>query len=356
MKNPAPGSSTVECSFRRAWLLVALSLLLSIAEAGSDRQPGAFEPEFDDAPRAREVEEPAWFETSFLDLREDLEMATGAHRKRGLVVYFHQEDCAYCQALIETNFGSEDISRYTQRYFDVVSIDIWGSREVVDPQGLVLTERDYAVREQTNFTPSLIFYDADGNQALRLRGYYPPYRFRAALEYVAGGHYRQESFPEYLARADPPPKFELGDLNEQDFFDPPPFVLDRSRQPAQRPLVVFFEQRDCHACDILHTRAVADPQTLALLDRFEAVQLDLHAETPVITPSGGRTSAADRAAELGLFYAPTLVFFNERGDEIMRIDSVVRLYRLRRVLRFVLEKGYLEDATYQLWRRRQRNR
>ncbi len=356
MKNPAPGSSTVECPLRRAWLLVALSLLLPIAEAASDRQSGAFEPEFDDAPRAREVEEPAWFETSFLDLRDDLQVATGAHRKRGLVVYFHQEDCAYCQALIETNFGSEDISRYTQRYFDVVSIDIWGSREVVDPGGVVLTERDYAVREQTNFTPSLIFYDADGNQALRLRGYYPPYRFRAALEYVADGHYRQESFPDYLARADPAPKFELGDLNEQDFFSAPPFVLDRSRQPAETPLVVFFERRDCHACDILHTRAVDDPQTLALLDQFEAVQLDVESETPVITPTGGRTSAADWAAELGLFYAPTLVFFDERGDEIMRIDSVVRLYRLRRVLRFVLEKGYLEDATYQLWRRRQQIR
>jgi hypothetical protein len=40
----------------------------------------------------------------------------------------------------------------------------------------------------------------------------------------------------------------------------------------------------------------------------------------------------------------------------MRIDSVVRLYRLRRVLRFVLEKAYLEDPTYRLRRRRQRNR
>ena len=103
-------------------------------------------------------------------------------------------------------------------------------------------------------------------------------------------------------------------------------------------------------CDILHTRAVNDPQTLALLEQFEAVQLDVGSETPVITPTGRRISAADWAAELGFFYAPTLVFFNERGDEVMRIHSVVRLYRLRRVLRFVLEKGYLEDPTYQLWR------
>ena len=47
------------------------------------------------------------------------------------------------------------------------------------------------------------------------------------------------------------------------------------------------------------------------------------------------------------------MFFDARGNEVTRVDSVVRLYRLRRVLRFVLEKGYLEDATYQLWRRRQ---
>ena len=47
------------------------------------------------------------------------------------------------------------------------------------------------------------------------------------------------------------------------------------------------------------------------------------------------------------------MFVDGGGDEIMRSDAVVRRYRLRRVLRFVLDKGYLEDATYQLWRRRQ---
>lgn len=339
MNDPGPGGRSA------AWLLAALML------AG----PSAADPlqSFDDEPRSRHVEEPEWFTASFLDLREDLETAVRLHGKRGLIVYFHQEDCAYCEALIEVNFAAEDIVRYTRRHFDVVSIDIWGSREVVDIEGIVLTERDYAVRENTNFTPSLIFYDADGNQAMRLRGYYKPYRFRAALEYVADGHYRNEAFRDYLARADPPPKFDLGDLNEQDFFAAPPFVLDRSRQPAQRPLVVFFEQRDCHACDILHTSTVTDPGTEALLEQFEAVQLDMQSDTPVIAPSGKRTSAADWAADLGLFYAPTLVFFDERGEEILRVDSVVRLNRLRRVMRFVLEKGYLEDATYQLWRRRQ---
>lgn len=329
-----------------------LALMLLMAPVAALSQGGA-PPGFDDEPRSRYVEEPDWFKASFLDLREDLELAVRARGKRGLIVYFHQEDCAYCEALIEVNFADEDIARYTREHFDVVSIDIWGSREVVDPGGVVSTERGYAVREKTNFTPSMIFYNADGEKAMRLRGYHEPYRFRAALEYVADEHYRVASFRDYLERADPPPKFDLGDLNEQDFFSSPPFILDRSRRPADQPLVVFFEQRSCHACDILHSGSVVDDRTVALLEQFEAVQLDMHADTPVIAPSGERTTAARWADTLDLFYAPTLVFFDERGQEILRLDSVVRLNRLRRVLRYVLEKGYLEDATYQLWRRRQ---
>ena len=42
----------------------------------------------------------------------------------------------------------------------------------------------------------MVFYDTDGREALRLRGYYPPYRFLAALEYVADRHYGQERFRE----------------------------------------------------------------------------------------------------------------------------------------------------------------
>jgi len=334
----------------RIWLLAAL-LVCGATPAGGVDSEDAAATRFDDRPRARDTELPAWFKASFLDLREDLHEATIEGGKQALIVYFHQDNCAYCEALLRVNFAKEDIRRYTREHFDVVAIDIWGSREVVDPAGRRLTEREYAVRERTNFTPSMIFYDADAREALRLRGYYPPYRFRAALEYVAGGHYRDESFRDYLARADPPPKFDLGDLNERDFFIEPPYVLDRSRAPAERPLVVFFESRDCHACDVLHSEPLSDPRTLELLSSFEPVQLDMWSDTPVITPSGERTTAMQWAAELDLFYAPTLVFFDESGQEILRLDSVVRLYRLRKVLEYVLEKGYLVEPVYHRWLR-----
>jgi len=50
------------------------------------------------------------------------------------------------------------------------------------------------VHYKTNFTPSLIFYDREGTPVFRLRGYYPPYKFRAALQYVTEGFYKSENF------------------------------------------------------------------------------------------------------------------------------------------------------------------
>ncbi len=329
------------------WFLAAALCWVAAAPYTAVAETAALDDGFDiagidDTPRRRGVEHPPWFKHSFLDLREDLREAL-ERGKRGIIVYFGQRDCAYCEALMQVNWGREaDIVAYTRKHFDVIAIDIWGAREVTDLQGRVLTERELAVRERTHFTPSLIFYDGWGREALRLRGYYPPYKFRAALEYVVDGFYLTESLRDYLARADPPPKFDLGDLNEEPFFDAPPHALCRRRIPADRPLVVFFEQRECHACDILHSDPLQDARTRDLLERFQVVQLDMWAETPVITPAGERSTAREWAERLGLFYAPSLVFFDERGHEVFRLDSVARLYRLRNVLHYVLEKGYLE--------------
>ena len=110
-----------------------LALMLLMAPVAALSQGGAT-PGFDDEPRSRYVEEPDWFKASFLDLREDLELAVRARGKRGLIVYFHQEDCAYCEALIEVNFADEDIARYTREHFDVVSIDIWAAARWSTPR------------------------------------------------------------------------------------------------------------------------------------------------------------------------------------------------------------------------------
>lgn len=309
--------------------------------------------QFDDTPLDDVLVHPSWFKTSFLALDEDLKEAIDSGKK-GIVVYFGQKRCAYCKMLMEVNFKTPDIVTYTRRNFDVIPIDIWSPEEVTTPGGESMSEREYAQHLGNNFTPSLVFYDADGRIALRLLGYHPPYQFRAALEYVAGGHYQREKFSVYMARGDKTLRFEQGDLVEESFFEPPPFNLDRTHFSSELPLVVFFEQGNCHACDILHTEPLQRKTIRRLFSRFESVQLDMWSDTPVITPNGEQTTAKKWAAELDIFYAPSIVFFDEKGKEIIRVDSVVHFFRLRNVINYVLSRGYLTEPNFLRWSARTR--
>jgi len=333
-------------------LLCCVALLAASAGAVSDTaESDPFQ--FDDTPLEDLLEYPEWFKNSFLELDDDLREAADAG-KTGIIVYFGQKRCAYCKMLLEVNFRTPDIVSYTRQHFDVVPIDIWSPEQVTTPSGESMSEREYSQQLGTNFTPSLVFFDADGRVALRLRGYYPPYQFRAALEYVAGGHYLREKFPVYMARGDKTLRFEAEDLVEEPFFSPPPYNLDRSRFRAELPLVVFFEQGDCHACDILHTQPLRRSAVRMLFNRFESVQLNIYAETPVVKPDGTPSTAGEWARELGIFYAPSIVFFDEAGREIIRVDSVVRLFRLSNVLNYVVSRGYVTEPNFLRWSSRMR--
>ncbi len=91
-----------------------------------------------------------------------------------------------------------------------------------------------------------------------------------------------------------------------------------------------------------------------LFDRFESVQLDIHSNTPVVKPDGTPSTASEWARELGIFYAPSIIFFDENGREIIRVDSVVHLFRLRNVLNCVGSRGYLTEPNFLRWSSRAR--
>jgi thioredoxin-related protein len=309
-----------------------------------------FAPAIDDQPIFGYRDHPAWFRETFLELQDDLDSAI-RFGKRGLLVYFGQTSCAYCKALMEQDFGKREIAHYTRKHFDVIAINIHGEKSVTDFDGEQYTERSFAEKQGVNFTPTLIFYDAKGEQAFRLNGYQPPYQFQAILEYVADGHYRKESLHDYLARGEQGLDFEEGALNEVELFSPPPYAFDRSRFAASRPLALFFEEGRCHACDVLHSYALKDELVLRQLAGFDSAQLDINQSIPLLTPRGERTTVKDWVHDLGLFYSPTIIFFDERGEEIIRVDSVIGFRRMRAVLDYILSGAYRTGVTFQKYRR-----
>lgn len=335
------------------FLLIVLQCLLAVhAEEFDERSLiGSIE----DSAKVLDLQHPDWFSDSFLDLEEDLKEAQ-SQGKKGIIVYFGQKDCAYCEMFLKVNFGSDlETANYTREHFNVIALDIWGSREVTDFADTVMTEAELAEFEETNFTPSFIFYVEDGVEAQRIRGYMPPYQFRAAVEYVVDDYYRKETLRAYMMRANPPESYSLAPLTPEPFFEQQPYILDR-RMRANGPTAVIFEQPDCHACDILHSEPLHDKKTLGLLENFHVVQLNMWDRTPVMTPKGEKTTAKDWADKLGIYFAPSIVFFDETGDEVFRVDSVVRLYRLRSILEYVLYKGYFSSPSLHRWREKTQNR
>jgi len=305
---------------------------------------------FDDHPLVDdEVHLPDWFSLSFLDLTDSLDEAKKAG-KQGLIIYFGRKDCPYCKAHMENNWGNKRIADYTQKHFNVIAIDVRGLRTVTDFDGKTYTEKQYAGKVKTNFTPSFLFYDTQQRLMLKLSGYRPPYQFKAALEYAADHHYLREDFHHYMARAEKALSYDQEELNEHDSFSPPPYNLDRSHFPAKQPLVVFFESPYCHACDVLHGGPMSEPEIPLLLENLDAIQLNTTIDTPLIAPSGEKTTAKKWADKLKLSFAPTLIFFDEHGKEILRVDSVIRLYRLKYLLMYIQTKGYKQYPTFQLWR------
>jgi thioredoxin-related protein len=287
------------------------------------------------------VDKPAWFKNSFLDLREDVAEAAAANKR--VVLYFYQDGCPYCEKLVNTNFTQRDIVEKTRRHFEVVAINLWGDATVTDLQGREVTEKQFSVALKVQFTPTLLFLDEQGQVALRTNGYYPPPKFSAALDYVIEKREGKERFNDYLAAQRPAPssgRLHLG----KDYLQPP---YDLQRKTGDKPLLVLLEQHDCPACDELHGEALRRNESIKLLAQFDIALLDIWSKQPLTTPDG-RTLATDRwVRELGIQYAPSLLFIDDHGNEVFRSEAYLRPFHTQSLLDYVASGAYRSQPEFQ---------
>jgi thioredoxin-related protein len=291
------------------------------------------------APYAFDI--PPWFASTFLDFREDVcDAALGGRR---LLVYFGQDGCPYCKQLMTTNFSQRTIVDKTRKNFVAVALNLWGDREVTWLDGRVMTEKELARLLNVQFTPTLLFFDEKGAVVVRLNGYYPPQRFEAVLDYVAGRLERREPLAEYLGRAAREPASSR--LHDEPFFLRPPYDLRRTR--GDKPLAVLFETTDCSACDELHREGFRRDEVLAQVKRVDVARFALGARTELTTPAGRKTSAEAWARELNVTYAPTVIFFNDSGSEVFRIEAYLRPFHFASSFAYVTSGAYRAEPSFQ---------
>jgi thioredoxin-related protein len=323
----------------RTYLAAIAALLMQAAPVTLPAAQTAAE--FNPSPHAIDI--PSWFGETFLDFREDIRAAAKAGKR--LMVYFGQDGCPYCRELMRINFSQKIIVDVTRRHFDALALNIWGDREVTWLDGKTRSEKQFAAFLKVQFTPTLLFFDEKGAIVLRLNGYYPPHKFRAALDYVAGRMEHKTAFAAYLQKH--APEADSGRLHDQPFFTKAPFHLDRGRKAAGKPLIVLFEQKHCAACDELHAQGFKDQASLALLAKFDVARLELFGGQAVVTPGGKRLTEEQWAQELKVAYTPTMVFFDARGREVFRIDAYLKPFHLASSLDYVASGAYRTQPSFQ---------
>ena len=285
---------------------------------------------------------PEWFKDSFLEFADDVEEA--ATEGKRLVIFFHQDGCPYCNALVERNLSQKDIEEKIRANFDVVALNLRGDREVVSVGGDTYTEKGFAEALSVQFTPTLLFLDESGKVVLRLNGYIPPREFGIALDYVSQKKESEVDYRDYLSEHLPS---NIGTAPDRgSFFAPPPHDLKAARARG-KPLAVFFEQRQCPNCDTLHADTLSDPDTSRIIESFHAVQLDMWADEALVTPTGSRTIARDWARELDVKYAPTIVLFSPDGVEVIRSEAYFKRFHTQSIFDYVASGAYRQEPEFQ---------
>ena len=137
---------------------------------------------------------------SFLDLRDDIRESAAEGKQ--LVLIWEQRGCPYCREMHRVNLRIPAIVDYIKANFNVVQLNLWGDREVVDVDGEVTTEKKLARKYRVQFTPTLQFFPKglpEGNkkpgheaEVWRLMGYWKPFHFHYSFVYVHELGYQSE--------------------------------------------------------------------------------------------------------------------------------------------------------------------
>src|SRR5215467_1341120 len=147
-----------------------------------------------------------WFLESFLDLGDDLEDA--AKQGKRFVVMWELKGCPYCKETHFVNFAQPRIADYVKTNFEVLQLNIIGSRKVTDFDGTELSEKELAAKYGVRFTPTFQFFGEAAatmktlppikREVARAPGYMLPDDFLAMFRYVREKAYESKSFRDYV--------------------------------------------------------------------------------------------------------------------------------------------------------------
>ncbi len=298
--------------------LVLVLLVLLIPPAANAAEPGKVS-------GGVAYETPSWFKDSFLDIQEDA--AEAAESGKHVLLFFHLNECPYCERMLRDSFLQEPLQSYIQANFDTIGVNIKGDREIAFDADTAVSEKTLAEKLQIQYTPTIVFLDGNNNAVVRLNGYRSPARFKSILEYVHSKSYANSNLADYLDKNQ-----EKGVYTLQ---DNPMFQKISDFSAVKGPLAVIFEDSSCDECAHFHSKLLAREDVQAEMKALTVVRLDADdASAEIIDNAGNKTTAKAWAKKLDMLYRPGVVLFDQ-NKEVQRIDGMLFSFHFKEIMRYV---------------------
>lgn len=149
-----------------------------------------------------------WFVDSFLDLAEDI--ANASARGKRLAVLWGLKGCPACKRMHHEHFQDATLTNFLKTHFDILHLNILGSREVTDVDGRKFGEKDFAGHYGIRSTPSVQFFpkSTDGlaklepqkREVLRMPGLLEPKAFLGMFRFVQMEAYLGAGFADWFEK------------------------------------------------------------------------------------------------------------------------------------------------------------
>jgi thioredoxin-related protein len=279
---------------------------------------------------------PDWFKESFLEIDEDI--AEAKENGKHIILFLDLQGCPYCTKMLDTSFfANNDTSKFIQKHFDVININIKGSREITWSEDEVFTEKELAQKLNVQYSPTVLFLDYDKNVVVRLNGYRSPKNFKNILEYVNGKHYKNMKVSEYLDKVKDKSIYRLKD-NKM-------FKKRADLSGIKTPLAVIFEDGSCTQCGYFHNTTLKNKDVQNEFAKYTVVRLDANSESKITTPDGKTTTPKAWANSINLEYRPGILLYNE-GKLQQTVDALLYSFHFKELLKYISEKHYTKYDGY----------
>lgn len=264
--------------------------------------------EAEDDPETRDPRE-FFFTQTFGDLPEELRQARD-EGKWGMLLFFEQEGCPSCRQMMRTVLNQAAVQDWYSEKFVSIAVDINGSVELRDFDGITLPSKVFAAHRKVKTTPVISYIDPYGVEVFRwVRVVKSPQEFLWMGKYVTEGHYADIPWREFLER-----KTNAGRLP-----DGVPLVRNLQSETSGTaghpvPVLLAITREGCPYCARLRREVLVPMIRSGEYDERVLIrELMMEPDTVITGFDGQATTTAEVARRYGVEITPTVLLLDFEG-------------------------------------------